>query len=137
MERVVCAVRGTDNALYSIVFNPFTGSPQGFKKLEGVTIIGNPSCAEWGPVIECGVVDTRNTLFVIALPSLLTDPDAFPAGELRFKNLGAVTIANPTCASGGLGVLCMVVGLDSALVAFCPGPRQEPDLPRGKLCLSN
>jgi hypothetical protein len=113
-EDVICGVRGTDNNLHRIRFNPFTGSSTGFQRLTGVTIVSNPSCASTasGRVI-CGVVGTDNALYGIRL----NPPSAF-------QRLGGVVVGNPSCAgTASEDVICGVRGTDNHLhgIRFQPG----------------
>src|SRR5207244_648342 len=108
------------NNLYGIRFFNF---PTGFQKLEGVTIIGNPSCANTTlQEMTCGVVDTGNTLFIIKF-------DPRNGSTTGFQNLGAVIVGNPSCVNtASEEVICGVVGLNNALFAFA-GPRPPPPTP--------
>ena len=106
--QVICAVKGTNSALFGIRFDP-PGFSTGFQSLGGI-IIGNPSCASDGPgQVTCAVKGTNSALFGIRF-----NPSTnFSTG---FESLGGVIIGNPSCASDGPGqVICAVKGTNSAL----------------------
>jgi len=63
---VICAVKGTNNALFGIRFDPPSFST-GFQALGGL-ISDNPSCASDGPgQVICAVKGTNSALFDIAV----------------------------------------------------------------------
>ena len=66
--QVICAAKGTDNALYGIRFNPATNFTTGYQGLGGI-IEGDPSCAssnDSAGAAICGQKGTDNALYGIA-----------------------------------------------------------------------
>jgi hypothetical protein len=119
--QIICAVRGTDTALYAIRFNPRTGFMTSYQALGGRTV-GDPSCASpndaSGQVI-CAVKGTDSALYGIAF----NPQNGFKTG---YQSLGGTIADNPSCAApiDGTGqVICAVKGPDNALYGIRFNPR--------------
>ena len=96
---ITCGVRGVNNALYLIDFDPRTGFSTGFMYLGGESV-GNPSCvATYGVEdeiqITCTVRGVNNALwgirYIIAAKS-----------GSGFVSLGGTFVDDPICAASGI-----------------------------------
>ena len=80
---VICAAKGTDNALYGIRLNPATGFSTGYRTLGGI-IVDDPSCASAndgsGEAI-CAAKGTDDSLYGIRCMGFdsIRVPDSQPA----------------------------------------------------------
>ena len=116
-SQIICAVRGTDNAVYAIRLDPSTGFSTGYQSLGGV-IAGNPSCASPGDgsgQVTCAVKGTDNAVYAIRFNPATN----FSTGYQTL--LGRVITGDPSCAgpNDGTGqVICGVQGTDNALYAI-------------------
>jgi hypothetical protein len=127
MENLVCGVRGTDNTLWVIRFNPVANTSSGLRSLGGPgggIIAGDPSCA--GNVtteVTCAVKGTNGHLWGIRFASSdptvtsgfkdLDDP-AGPRGTLVGQVINTWDCASSK-ASSTQEVTCAVTTLSNAL----------------------
>jgi hypothetical protein len=130
-DEFVCAVVGTDNALYAIGFNPFNNySRTEFRKLGERVIVGNPSCARLDfPDVVCGVRGTENALYGIRFNVFNPSPDF----TSEYQPLGGTIVDDPSCvptrqpvADNRLSsetVICGVRGTDNNLHVIGFDPR--------------
>jgi hypothetical protein len=62
-QQVICVVRGTNNSLYGIRFNPTTSFNSGFQRLANGPFFGDPSCANIGNGrVTCAVRASDNSV---------------------------------------------------------------------------
>lgn len=125
LGQVICAVKGTDSALYGIAFNPGTGYTTGYQYLGG-TIEDTPSCAApndlTGDVI-CGVKGPDSSLYGIRF-------NPVTGSKTGYQYLGGIVQDSPSCAtsgsfqsSGTASIICGVKAINSGLygIQFDPG----------------
>ena len=112
--QIICAVRGNNNALFGIRFNPLTGFNSGWRNLGG-NFVGRPSCVNSGPgVVTCAIRDAQNALVAIRFSPNAGVPSPF-------QNLGGEFAGDPVCAPALKGynrVICLVRADDNTLTTI-------------------
>jgi hypothetical protein len=117
-------VRGTDNALYAISFDPESDFSTGFQPLEGI-VVSNPSCTSdflSSPRIVCGVVGADNALYAIGFETAL--PGIRTASSTGYERLGGIVADDPSCgvAQAQFNAMCAVKGMDNSLQSIDVDP---------------
>ena len=112
LNQTICTVKGSDNTLFGIRFDPQTGYTSGFKNLGG-RYVGSPSCVNTGSgIVTCAVRDVHNALVGIRYSS---------TGGAVVQNLGGTWVGDPSCAPAAQGmnhVICAGRATDNTMEAI-------------------
>jgi hypothetical protein len=141
-------VRGLENELYGIIFDPVTMASTGLRRLESAgevrPLAGDPSCITGGvftalnpnlPLGEmtCGVRGKDNGFYVARFSGT---PLGFRTSSIQRLDPNQVIVGDPSCAGTGV-VICAARAADSSLAVIRVGAggffRLDGPVPTGRV----